>query len=392
LTLERPVYLDNHATTPLDPRVLDAMMPYFRDRFGNAASTEHRYGWVAEEAVRLAREQTAGAIGAKPETLVFTSGATESNNLAILGAMRRYGRKGNHLISVVTEHKAVLDPCAAWEAMGGRVTLLPVGEDGLISLDELASAITDETVLVSVMAANNEIGVLQPLAEIGAITRAHNVLFHSDATQAVGKVPIDVDAMKIDLLSMSGHKVYGPKGVGALFVRRKQPRVGLEPRQYGGGHERGMRSGTLNVPGVVGLGKAVALAVDEMDEEAEKLAALRDRLLEGIRAAMPDVVVNGDLARRLPNNLSLYFPKVALEKLIRETYADLAVSTGAACTSANPEPSHVLAALTPDGARAEHSVRFGLGRFTSEAEIEYAVECVTGAAALAHLRGATATG
>ena len=391
MTVERPVYLDNHATTPLDPRVLDAMLPYLRDRFGNAASTEHRFGWVAEEAVRLAREQTAAAIGARPAGLIFTSGATESNNLAILGAARRYGRKGNHLITVVTEHKAVLDPCAAWEAAGGSVTRLPVGENGLISLEQLEAAITEETVLVSVMAANNEIGVLQPLAEIGAITRARGALFHTDATQAVGKIPLDVDAMHIDLLSLSGHKIYGPKGVGALFVRRRQPRVSLEPLQYGGGHERGMRSGTLNVPGIVGLGKAAELAVAERAEEAARLRVLRTRLLHGIREILPEVIVNGDPERRLPGNLSLYFPGVALEKLIREIYADLAVSTGAACTSASPEPSHVLAALTPEGARAEASVRFGLGRFTTVDEIDFAVACITGASALAYLRAAPAT-
>ncbi|MDJ0834960.1 MAG: aminotransferase class V-fold PLP-dependent enzyme [Acidobacteriota bacterium] len=381
-----PIYLDNQATTPLDERVLDTMMPYLRGSFGNAASTEHRFGWVAEEAVKQAREITARCIGAESgRNIIFTSGATESNNLAILGAARQYARKGRHLITVVTEHKAVLDPCLAWEAEGGKVTRLGVDRDGLIDLNELDEAITEETVLVSVMAANNEIGVLQPIEDIGNMTRAHGVLFHTDATQAVGKIPIDVDKANIDLLSLSAHKIYGPKGAGALYVRRKRPRVSLKPLQYGGGHEQGMRSGTLNVPGIVGLGAALERASETMEEEAERLRYLRDRLLTGVRAGLEGVEVNGHPQQRLPGNLNLYFPGVALEKLIREIYADIAVSTGAACTSASPEPSHVLLALEPEGKRAMASVRFGIGRFNTTEEIDYVIERLTRAKALRSL-------
>lgn len=392
MNASRPIYMDHNATTPLDERVLDAMMPYLRGDFGNPASTEHRYGWVAEDAVKRARAQIAEDLGAQaPREIIFTSGATESNNLAILGVMRRYSRKGAHLITARTEHKAILDPCRAWEAEGGTVTYLDVDQDGLIDMDQLEAAVTDETVLVSIMAANNEIGVLQPVAQIGRLCRARGVLFHSDATQAVGKVPLHVDQDHIDLLSLSAHKLYGPKGVGVLYVRRKQPRVSLQPLQYGGGHELGMRSGTLNVPGIVGLAHALRLCMEERDEEATRLHHLRSRLQNGIQEHLPDVLVNGSLTKRTPGNLNLYFPNVDLAKLIQEIYGRVAVSTGAACTSASPQPSHVLKALTADGRRAAASVRFGLGRHNTEAQVDQVIHIFIHAVALAHLRPKTAT-
>jgi len=386
MVLKLPIYLDYHATTPLDERVLQAMLPFLRENFGNAASTEHRFGWVAEEAVASARESVAHCLGAsKSREILFTSGATESNNLAILGAARAYHKKGNHLVTLETEHKAVLDPCRAWEKQGGRVTRMKVDSRGLLSLEALAAAIEPDTVLVSVMAANNEIGVLQPLEAIGSMTRERGVLFHTDATQAVGKIPIDVGRCGIDLLSLSGHKVYGPKGVGALYVSRARPRVKLEPLQYGGGHEQGMRSGTLNVASIVGLAKALDISCAEMNEETRRVGELRQQLLVGIRTHLNGVLVNGDLAQRLPGNLNLYFPGVTIDKLVREIYAEIAVSTGAACTSASPEPSHVLKALDPEGDRAIRSVRFGLGRFTTSAEIDHVIQRFATARALAHL-------
>ncbi len=370
--VKTPVYLDYHATTPVDPRVFEAMQRYFCAEFGNAASSEHRFGWVAESAVKQARQRIASLIGAqRVAEIIFTSGATESNNLAILGAMRANAHKGDHLISVVTEHKAVLDPCHWWRQQGGRVTLLPVAEDGLIDLAALEAAIDERTVLISVMAANNEIGVLQDIAAIGALAKQRGVLFHSDAAQAAGKIPLDMEAMGLDLCSFSAHKFYGPKGVGALYVRRRNPRVRLAPLLFGGGHEQGLRSGTLNVPGIVGMAEALALAVAEMDEEAARLTALRERLWRHLAAGLEDLTLNGHKTKRLPGNLHVSVADVEPEKLLTAV-KDLALSSRSACTSASQEPSHVMAALGLDEQRLQAAVRFGLGRFTSEAEVDYA--------------------
>ncbi len=368
-----PIYMDNHATTPLDPRVLEAMMPYLTNKFGNAASRNHEFGWYAEEAVEKAREQVAKLIGATSKEIVFTSGATESDNLAIKGVAEMYREKGNHIITAVTEHKAILDTCKRLEKYGYRVTYLPVKKDGLVDLEVLKSEITDRTILVTIMAANNEIGVLQPIAEIGAICREKGVLFHTDAVQAVGKVPIDVNSMKIDLLSISGHKLYGPKGVGALFVRRKNPRVQLSPSIDGGGHERGMRSGTLNVPGIVGLGEACEICMKEMPEESKKMAAMRDRLKDRIMSRLDEVFVNGSWQHRLPQNLNISFAYVEGESLLMGIN-DIAVSSGSACTSATLEPSYVLKALGTGDDLAHSSIRFGLGRFNTEAEVDYVAD------------------
>ena len=367
-----PIYMDYQATTPLDGRVLQAMLPFFSKHFGNAASTEHRFGWEAEEAVAQARAKVCNALNAShPREIIFTSGATEANNLAILGALRAYRRKGNHLVTVCTEHKAVLDPCRWWEKEGGKVTYLPVDTAGLVTPEQVEAALRPETVMISVMLANNEIGVIQPLSEIGAIARRTGVLFHSDAAQAVGKVPVDVAEMGIHLLSVSAHKFYGPKGVGALYVRGKNPRVALQPLVYGGGHERGLRSGTLNVAGIVGLGKAMELAMAEMEDESKRLLDLRNRLWRGLQG-IPGILMNGDSDRRLPGNLNISLPGIDNARLIREIYSDLAVSSGAACTSASPEPSHVLRAL-PDGeTRASSCLRLGLGRFSTEEEVDFA--------------------
>ncbi len=372
----RPIYLDHHATTPLDPQVLEAMLPYLREEFGNAASAEHRYGWVAEEAVALARKAIAAAIGAKSESeIIFTSGATESDNLAILGTARANRGRGNHLITLATEHKAVLDPIQAWAREGGRVTVLPVERSGLVDLERLRLALDERTVLVSIMLANNEIGVIQPLAEIGALLAERGVLLHCDATQGFGKMPIDVEAMGIHLLSLSAHKLYGPKGVGALYVRRRNPRVVVQPLFYGGGHERGLRSGTLNVPGIVGLAEATRLALAEMTAEQTRIAALRDTLLAGLRATYPTMLLNGHPERRLAGNLNLTFPELEVATLVKELYGELALSTGAACTSAMSESSHVLRAIeTRPGELAGSSIRIGIGRFNTEAEIERVLE------------------
>jgi len=367
-----PIYMDNHATTPVDPRVLGAMLPYFTDRFGNAASRNHSFGWQAEEAVEAARKQVADLIGATAKEIVFTSGATESDNLAIKGAAHMYREKGNHLITVVTEHKAVIDTCKHLETEGFEVTYLPVSRDGLIELDRLREAITDRTILVSVMAANNEVGVLQPVAEIGKIARERGVLFHTDAVQAAGKVPFDVNGMNVDMASLSAHKMYGPKGVGALYVRRRNPRVLLTPIIDGGGHERGMRSGTLNVPGIVGMGKAAAVAREEMASEAARVAGLRDRLLAGLRQGLDEIFVNGSMEHRLPGNLNVSFAYVEGESLLMGVN-DVAVSSGSACTSATLEPSYVLKALGIGDELAHSSIRFGLGRFNTEEEVDYVV-------------------
>ena len=370
-----PIYMDNHATTPVDPRVLEEMMPYFTDKFGNAASRNHSFGWEAEEGVEQARERVAKLIGATTKEIVFTSGATESDNLAIKGVAEMYREKGNHIITAVTEHKAVLDTGKRLEKYGFRVTYMPVQKDGLIDLDDLKRAMDDKTILVTIMAANNEIGVLQPVAEIGKLCRERGVLFHSDATQAVGKVPIDVNAMKIDLMSISGHKMYGPKGVGALYVRRKNPRVQISPIIDGGGHERGMRSGTLNVPGIVGLGKACAIAQEEMAEETKRLSGLRDRLKDKIMGRLDEVYINGSTEHRLPHNLNISFAYVEGESLLMGIN-DIAVSSGSACTSATLEPSYVLKALGTGDDLAHSSIRFGIGRFNTEAEVDYVADRV----------------
>jgi len=368
-----PIYMDNQATTPLDPRVLEAMMPWLTTKFGNAASRSHSFGWEAEAAVDQAREQVAALIGASAKEIVFTSGATESDNLALKGIAEAYRERGNHVITQVTEHKAVLDTCRHLEKSGCRLTYLPVDSDGLIRLEDLRRAMGDKTILVSIMAANNEIGVIQPIAEIGEICRERNVFFHSDAVQAVGKIPIDVNAMRIDALSLSAHKLYGPKGVGALYVRRRNPKVEIAEQINGGGHERGMRSGTLNVPGIVGFGKACEIAAQEMSEEAERLRQLRDRLRDRLQSALDQVRVNGTIApeQRLPGNLNMSFAGVEGEALLMGL-SDVAVSTGSACTSAALEPSYVLRALGLGDEIAHSSLRFGLGRFNTEAEVDYA--------------------
>ncbi|QNI35142.1 IscS subfamily cysteine desulfurase [Alloacidobacterium dinghuense] len=373
--MKLPIYMDNHATTPLDPRVLDAMMPYMTTVFGNAASRNHSFGWEAEKAVETAREQIAKLIGATAKEIIFTSGATESNNLAIKGIGEMYRERGNHIITQVTEHKAVLDTCKRMEKAGFRVTYLPVKADGLIDLDDLKRAIDDKTILVSVMYANNEIGVLQPVAEIGKICREKGVIFHTDAVQAIGKVPVDVNSMNIDALSLSGHKIYGPKGVGALYVRRRNPRVQISEQINGGGHERGMRSGTLNVPGIVGLGKACEIAREEMASEDKRLRALRDKLKSKLESSLDYIHVNGSMEHRLPGNLNMSFVYVEGESLLMGIN-DVAVSSGSACTSATLEPSYVLKALGLGDDVAHSSIRFGLGRFNTEAEVDYVADKV----------------
>jgi len=370
--LKFPIYFDNQATSPMDPRVLEAMLPYFTERFGNAASRNHKYGWEAEEAVELARKQIADLIGSSPKEIVFTSGATESNNLAIKGAAYMYREKGDHIITAVTEHKAVIDTCKRLEKEGFKVTYLPVRKDGLIDLDQLRAAITDKTTLVSIMAANNEIGVLQPIGEIGAIAREKGILFHTDAVQAVGKVPFDVNASNVHLASLTAHKIYGPKGVGALYVRRRNPRVLLTPIIDGGGHERGMRSGTLNVPGIAGFGKAAEICRLEMSTEGARIRAMRDRLNRKLHEALDELYVNGSMEHRLPGNLNISFAYVEGESLLMGIN-DVAVSSGSACTSASLEPSYVLKALGAGDELAHSSIRFGLGRFNTDEEVDYVV-------------------
>jgi len=377
MAVQTPIYLDNHATTRCDPRVMEAMVPYFTTHFGNAASRTHVFGRVAEEAVDKARAQLARAIGATTDKeIVLTSGATESDNLAIKGAARMYRDRGDHLVTVCTEHKAVLDAHHALEREGFRVTFLPVRADGLVDLDELAAALTDQTILVSVMAVNNEIGVVQPLERIGRLCKDHGVLFFCDAAQAVGKVPIDVEAMHIDLLAFTAHKMYGPKGVGALWVRRKNPRVRLEPLFHGGGHERGLRSGTLAVPLVVAFGAAAELALNEMPEESARLLALRQRLWDGLRSHLTHLHLNGDWSARVPGNLNVSFAYVEGESLLMGIH-DIAVSSGSACTSASLEPSYVLKALGVDDELAHTSIRFGIGRFNTTEEIDFTIARVT---------------
>jgi cysteine desulfurase len=373
--MKLPIYMDNHATTQMDPRVFDAMKPYFVDIYGNAASRNHSFGWEAEEAVEKARKQVGELIGATAKEIVFTSGATESNNLAIKGVAQMYAEKGNHIITEATEHKAVLDTCRHLEKEGVRVTYLSVGKDGLIDLDQLRDAITDETILISIMYANNEIGVVQPVEEIGKIARERGVLFHTDAAQAAGKIPVNVIDDGIDLLSLSAHKLYGPKGVGALYVRRRNPRVQVAAQIDGGGHERGMRSGTLNVPGIVGLGAAAAIAKEEMPEESNRLRHMRDRLKDKILNGLEEVYVNGTMERHLPHSLNLSFAYVDGESLLMGIH-DIAVSSGSACTSATLEPSYVLKALGAGDDLAHSSIRFGLGRFNTEEEVDYVADKV----------------
>jgi cysteine desulfurase len=370
--MELPIYLDNNATTPLDPRVLEAMLPYFTNKFGNAASRNHAFGWVAEEAVDYAREQVSKLIGCTEKEIIFTSGATEADNLGIKGVFEMYKDKGNHIITATTEHKAVLDTCKHLEKLGAKVTYLQVKSDGLIDLQELEAAMTPETILVTIMYGNNEIGVVQPIKEIAAIAHKHGALFMSDATQAVGKIPVDVNADGIDLMAFSAHKMYGPKGVGVLYVRRKNPRVKVTAQMDGGGHERGMRSGTLNVPGIVGLGKACELCRLEMDEEAKRLSALRDKL-ESSLTELEESYVNGNTVHRLPHVANISFKYVEGEGLMM-AMKDLAVSSGSACTSASLEPSYVLKSLGLSDDLAHSSIRFGLGRFTTEEEIDFAIE------------------
>jgi len=365
-----PIYMDNHATTPMDPRVFEAMRPYFTEIFGNAASRNHSFGWQAEDATEKARKQIASLIGATAKEIVVTSGATESNYLAIKGVFQMYAEKGNHIITAATEHKATLDTCKHLEKEGARITYLPLQTNGLIDFEQLRAAITDKTILISIMYANNEIGVLQPIAEIGKLAKERGVLFHTDATQAVGKVPVNVMTDNIDLLSISAHKMYGPKGVGALYVRRKGPRVQLTAQIDGGGHERGMRSGTLNVPGIVGLGEACAIAQKEMPEESKRMAYLRDKLKDRLLASLDEVYINGTMEHRLPNNLNISFAFVEGESLLMGIN-DIAVSSGSACTSATLEPSYVLKALGAGDDIAHSSIRFGLGRFNTEEEVDY---------------------
>ena len=371
MSVKLPLYMDNHATTPVDPRVLEAMLPYFTEKFGNAASRNHPFGWAAEAAVEAAREKIARLVGAdSPKEIVFTSGATESDNLAIKGVAEFYREKGNHIVTATTEHKAVLDPCKKLENRGVEVTYLKVSPDGRVDPEDVRKAITDRTILVSIMLANNEVGTIQPIAEIGAITRERGVLFHCDAVQGAGKIPFDVNAMKVDLASLSAHKMYGPKGIGALYVRRSKPRVRIEPILDGGGHERGMRSGTLNVPAIVGFGKAAEIAVAERESEAARVLALRERLHAHLRKQLDEIYLNGSPEHRLPGNLNVSFAFVEGEALMM-AIKDVAVSSGSACTTASLEPSYVLRALGVGEELAHTSIRFGLGRFNTEEEVDY---------------------
>jgi cysteine desulfurase len=373
--LKLPVYLDNNATTPCDPRVVEAMIPYFTESFGNAASRNHPFGWQAEEAVDYAREQVAKLIGADPKEIIFTSGATEADNLAIKGVFEMYASKGNHIITATTEHKAVLDTCKHIEKIGGEVTYLEVQDDGLIDLKELEAAIKPTTILIAIMYANNEIGVIQPIRQISALAKKNGVLFFTDAVQAVGKIPVDVQKDGIDLMAFTAHKMYGPKGIGALYVRRKNPRVKVTAQMDGGGHERGMRSGTLNVPGIVGFGKAAELARLEMEQDAKRLSALRDKL-ETELLKIEETYVNGNRQHRLPHVTNISFKHVEGEGLLMGFNKNIALSSGSACTSASLEPSYVLKALGLGDDLAHSSLRFGLGRFTTEEQIDYTIEQV----------------
>ncbi len=377
MTVKLPIYMDNHATTPVDPRVLDAMLPYLQGVFGNAASRNHSFGWAAKEAVERGREQVADLLGASPKEIVFTSGATESDNLAIIGGARFNAKKGKHVITTAIEHKAVLDSCHQLEKEGYEVTFLPVDDQGLVRIEDFTAAVRPDTVLASVMLANNEIGVIQPVAEIGAICREHGILFHIDAVQGLGRIPFSVQTVPCDLVSVSAHKMYGPKGVGALYVRRGRPRVRIEPIIHGGGHERGMRSGTLPVHQIVGLGKAAEVAREELESGGvERVRAMRDRMWAELQENLPELYLNGSWDERLPNNLNISFAYVEGEAMMM-AIKDVAVSSGSACTSASLEPSYVLRALGVDVELAHTSIRFGLGRFTTDEEVDYVIDLVT---------------
>jgi cysteine desulfurase len=375
-----PLYMDNHSTTPMDPRVLETMLPYFIEKFGNAASRNHQFGWEAEEAVEHARKQIAKLIHCDAKEIVFTSGATESDNLALKGVVEMYKEKGNHVITCSTEHRAILDTCKSLEKRGIKVTYLPVEKDGRVNPDEVRKAITDKTILISIMLANNEIGTIHPIAEIGKIAKEKGILLHCDATQGVGKIPVDVEALKVDLMSFTAHKMYGPKGIGALYVRKKGPRVRLVPQIDGGGHERGMRSGTLPVPLIIGFGKACELCEQEMQAESKRIAAMRDRLQAQIMKSLDECYLNGHPTERLPHNLNISFAYVEGEALLMGV-KEIALSSGSACTSATLEPSYVLRALGVGSDLAHSSIRFGLGRFTTDEEVDYTakrmVEAVT---------------
>jgi cysteine desulfurase len=375
MSIKLPIYMDNHATTPVDPRVLAEMLPYFTETFGNASSRNHSFGWAAEAGVEKAREQIAALIGASAKEIIFTSGATESNNLAIKGVADFYQDKGNHIITGQIEHKAVIDTCRTLERKGFKITFLPVDKSGVVNPDDVQNAITDKTILISLMHANNEIGTVNPISEIGKLAKKRGIIFHSDAVQSAGKIPVNVEAMGLDLVSLSAHKMYGPKGVGALYVRRKNPRVRVSPLIDGGGHERGMRSGTLNVPGIVGMGKAAEIALQEMPEESKRLRALRDHLWKGIQERLDFTFLNGDYERRLPGNLNVSFAYVEGESLLM-ALKDVAISSGSACTSASLEPSYVLRALGVGEDLAHTSMRFGLGRFNTKEECDYVLNLV----------------
>ena len=373
----KQIYLDNQATTPLDPEVFSAMSPWFTEKFGNASSRNHTYGWEAEEAVEIARESVAAIIGSLPKEIIFTSGATEANNIALQGAAKNYQNQGRHIITLETEHKAVIDVCQHLSEDGFDITYLPVDKDGMLNVNKFEDAIRDDTIFASVMHVNNEIGVIQPIKELGAICKNKNVIFHVDAAQSVGKIPLNIDDMGIDLLSISAHKFYGPKGVGALYIRRKDPRVQLQPVMFGGGHERGVRSGTLPVPNIVGMGRACDLAADVMNEENLKITTLRDALLQGIRDKNPNALVNGSMEKRVAGNLNMSFPGVNNEAIIA-AIPEIAISSGSACTTSTMEPSHVLLALGMSKEEAYSSLRFGIGRFNTEEDIHIAVKSING--------------
>ena len=373
----KQIYLDNQATTPLDPEVFSAMSPWFTEKFGNASSRNHTYGWEAEEAVEIARESVAAIIGSLPKEIIFTSGATEANNIALQGAAKNYQNQGRHIITLKTEHKAVMDVCQHLSKDGFDITYLPVDKDGILNVNKFEDAIRDDTILASVMHVNNEIGVIQPIKELGAICKNKNVIFHVDAAQSLGKIPINVDDMGIDLLSISAHKFYGPKGIGGLYIRRKDPRVQLQPIMFGGGHERGIRSGTLPVPNIVGMGRACDLAADVMNEENLKITTLRDALLQGIRDKNPNALVNGSMEYRVAGNLNMSFPGVNNEAIIA-AIPEIAISSGSACTTSTMEPSHVLLALGMSKEEAYSSLRFGIGRFNTEQDIQIAVKSING--------------
>ena len=373
----KQIYLDNQATTPLDPEVFSAMSPWFTEKFGNASSRNHTYGWEAEEAVEIARESVAAIIGSLPKEIIFTSGATEANNIALQGAAKNYQNQGRHIITLKTEHKAVIDVCQHLSEDGFDITYLPVDKDGMLNVNKFEDAIRDDTIFASVMHVNNEIGVIQPIKELGAICKKTGVIFHVDAAQSLGKIPINVDDMGIDLLSISAHKFYGPKGIGGLYIRRKDPRVQLQPIMFGGGHERGIRSGTLPVPNIVGMGRACDLAADVMNEENLKITTLRDALLQGIRDKNPNALVNGSMEKRVAGNLNMSFPGVNNEAIIA-AIPEIAISSGSACTTSTMEPSHVLLALGMSKEEAYSSLRFGIGRFNTEEDIHIAVKSING--------------